>query len=86
MTITDTSQAPQAASIVSSISSAVQARAQSQGLLLPYVFPNSASADQKPLDGFGAQNLAYIKSVAKKYDPLGFMQSLQNDGYLIRDE
>ena len=50
---------------------------------MPYIYPNDASASQNVLASFGSSNLNYIKAIAKEYDPQGYMQRLQNDGYLI---
>lgn len=52
-------------------------------MMLPYIYPNNAGLNQKPLQGYGDRSFNYIKSIAKKYDPTGVMQTLQNDGFLV---
>lgn len=59
--------------------------AKSQDLFLPYIFVNDAGPEQKPLQSFGKENLNYIKKVAKKYDPRGVMQKLQNKAYFVSE-
>jgi hypothetical protein len=85
MTYTFLNQTEQATAIVEELFAAITAKADADGLALPYLFASTASNTQKPLLSFGAQNFQTIKTVATKYDPRGFMQSLQNDGYLIRN-
>ena len=50
---------------------------------LPFLFANTAGSDQKVLKSQGESNFQEIKRVANKYDPKGYMQTLQNDGYLV---
>lgn len=59
-------------------------KAQAEGSLLPFQYANNGNTDSTPLTGYGKKNLDFIKKTAKKYDPLGIMQKLQNDGFLIR--
>jgi hypothetical protein len=75
--------APQAQSIVNEFVATVSQKAEAKGLMLPYIYPNNAGPNQKPLRGYGDRNFNYIKSTAKKYDPTGVMQTLQNNGFLV---
>jgi hypothetical protein len=77
------SQASQATAITDNFVNTLSQKASADGIFLPYIYPNNASPEQKPLRGFGAENFAFIKKVAEKYDPKGYMQTLQNDGFLI---
>ncbi len=86
MSYSHLNQTAEAARIVNEFASTVGRKAEDEGLSLPYVYPNDAGADQKPLLGYGQENLQTIKTVAAKYDPKGYMQTLQNDGYLISNE
>ena len=54
-----------------------------RGLNVPFLFMNDASRDQSPLSLYGLENLAKLKDVSKKYDPLQMMQRLQNGGFLL---
>lgn len=62
------------------------ARAQSQGIYLPYQYVNNAGPGQTPLRNYGAANFQAIRSAAAKWDPNGVMQRLQNGGYLASNE
>ncbi|KAI1333155.1 FAD-binding domain-containing protein [Xylariaceae sp. FL0255] len=61
------------------------AAAQAKGLYLPFLFANTAGADQQVLQSYGSDSVSYMKTVAAKYDPSGVFQQLQNDGFLLRD-
>ena len=54
-------------------------------LSLPYLFMNTAGKEQDVLSSYGAENVEFIKATAAKYDPRRVFQSLQNDGFLIRN-
>ncbi|KAI1466907.1 FAD-binding domain-containing protein [Daldinia caldariorum] len=58
---------------------------EAKNLLLPYLFMNTAGKTQKVLEGYGAENVDFIKRIAAKYDPGQVFQNLQNDGFLIRN-
>ncbi|KAI8957882.1 FAD-binding domain-containing protein [Daldinia sp. FL1419] len=58
---------------------------QAKGLLLPYLFMNTAGKTQNVLKSYGAENVEFIKATAAKYDPQRVFQTLQNDGFLIRN-
>ncbi|KAM7205914.1 hypothetical protein V8F33_000744 [Rhypophila sp. PSN 637] len=73
------------AAIVKKVREKLDKAARQKGVLLPYLFMNVAGREQNVLASFGKKNLHEIKAVAKKYDPSGVFQRLQNNGYLIRD-
>lgn len=54
-----------------------------RGLNVPFLFMNDGSRDQNPLLHYGADNLAKLKTVSRKYDPSQVFQTLQNDGFLL---
>lgn len=53
-------------------------------ILLPFVFMNNATFAQDPLTGYGAQHIARMKEVSRKYDAEQVFQTLQGDGFLLR--
>ncbi|KAI1383499.1 FAD-binding domain-containing protein [Hypoxylon trugodes] len=59
--------------------------AKAKNLSLPYLFMNTAGKKQNVLNSYGAENVAFIKATAAKYDPTQVFQKLQNDGFLIRN-
>ncbi|KUI73940.1 Bifunctional solanapyrone synthase [Cytospora mali] len=56
-----------------------------RGLYVDYEYMNDASRDQSPLSKYGEANIATLKSVSRKYDPDQVFQTLQNDGFLLRN-
>ncbi|KAI1824499.1 FAD-binding domain-containing protein [Xylaria intraflava] len=61
------------------------AAAKEKKLDLPYLFAGVASKEQEVLQGYGDESIAFMQTVAAKYDPEGVFQRLQNDGFLLRD-
>ncbi|OTA64849.1 FAD-binding domain-containing protein [Hypoxylon sp. EC38] len=59
--------------------------AKAKNLSLPYLFMNTAGMKQNVLGSFGDESVAFIKTVAAKYDPGNVFQKLQNNGFLIRN-
>ncbi|KAL8730884.1 MAG: hypothetical protein Q9166_003811 [cf. Caloplaca sp. 2 TL-2023] len=53
------------------------------GSYVPFLFMNDGSRDQSPLSLYGAENLAKLKQVSNKYDPLQVFQTLQGNGFLL---
>ncbi len=51
----------------------------------PYVDLTHAYATQDPLGSYGADNLARLRSTAKKYDPEGVFQKLVPGGFKLGD-
>ncbi|KAK4114716.1 FAD linked oxidase-like protein [Canariomyces notabilis] len=56
-----------------------------RGFAVDFLYMNDASREQNPLASYGAANIAKLKSIAAKYDPTRVFQTLQNDGFLLRD-
>ncbi|KAJ3554311.1 hypothetical protein NPX13_g10647 [Xylaria arbuscula] len=51
---------------------------------LEFLFMNDAKFSQNVLGSYGWESVAKLKNTAAKYDPEGFFQSQQNDGFLLR--
>ncbi|OJI97629.1 hypothetical protein ASPVEDRAFT_37046 [Aspergillus versicolor CBS 583.65] len=49
----------------------------------PFVYLNYAAESQDPLRGYGEENLAFLKAVAEKYDPLGVFQTQVPGGFKV---
>ncbi|ROV99464.1 hypothetical protein VMCG_06301 [Cytospora schulzeri] len=64
----------------------VEEIARGKGLLLDFLCPSFAGADQSQrlVRGFGEENLKQMQEVSAKYDPEGVFQKLQSDGFLLR--
>jgi hypothetical protein len=56
-----------------------------RGFAVDFLYMNDTSREQNPLASYGAANIAKLKSIAAKYDPTRVFQTLQNDGFLLRD-
>ncbi|KAL8733403.1 MAG: hypothetical protein Q9181_003611 [Wetmoreana brouardii] len=56
---------------------------EARGSYLVFLYMNDASRDQNPIAGYGASNVAKLRSVSKKYDPAQIFQTLQNGGFLL---
>ncbi|KAI0483182.1 hypothetical protein GGR56DRAFT_663748 [Xylariaceae sp. FL0804] len=67
------------------ITQRLTAACEAKGLDVPYLFMNTAGEEQDVLASYGAENVAYIKEVAAKFDPDQVFQKLQHDGFLIRN-
>ncbi|KAF2734805.1 FAD-binding domain-containing protein [Polyplosphaeria fusca] len=70
--------------VLNDLGHSVQALAKGQGKALDYQFMNDASHTQTILDSYGSDNARFLKEVAEKYDQEGTLQTLQNDGFLLR--
>lgn len=53
------------------------ATAYAQGLGYPFIYQNYAALEQPVFQGYGEENLARLRGVSEKYDPLGVWQKLQ---------
>lgn len=62
---------------------AVRDAAVSNKVSLPFLFMNDANYAQNVLASYGSASLAFLKAVAKKYDPSGIFQTQQNSGFLV---
>ncbi|GAQ44259.1 hypothetical protein AtubIFM55763_011527 [Aspergillus tubingensis] len=74
-----------AQSAVNTMSEKVQNLAKARGLLLDFKCMSFATASQKVLGSYRAENVKRMQEVAAKYDPEGVFQKLQNGGFLLRD-
>lgn len=74
-----------AQSAVDTMSEKVQYLAKERGLLLEFKCMSFATASQKVLGSYGAENIKRMQQVAAKYDPEEVFQKLQNGGFLLRD-
>lgn len=61
----------------------IQKFAASKGTAIDYLYLNYADQDQNPLANYGADNVKFMKTVAKKYDPFGVYQTLLPGGFKI---
>lgn len=52
----------------------IRAYAVEYGTHHPYMYINYCAQWQKPFEGYGEENLAFLKSVSKEYDPEGMFQ------------
>ncbi|OOG00783.1 hypothetical protein ASPCADRAFT_511678 [Aspergillus carbonarius ITEM 5010] len=68
---------------VRKIVDAAESAAKRTGVYLPYKYSNYAARDQDPLASYGDENVRRLKEVARKYDPEGVFQELQNGGWLL---
>ncbi|KAH6695209.1 FAD binding domain-containing protein [Plectosphaerella plurivora] len=65
------------------VSAELEAFAESVGANTPWRYMNYVSPTQDPIKSYGAQNVAFIRDVAKEYDPTGFFQTRVNGGFKI---
>ncbi|KAL2797152.1 hypothetical protein BJX66DRAFT_298295 [Aspergillus keveii] len=68
---------------VKTIVDTAESLAKEEGVYLEYKYTNYASRDQDALGTYGEENIAKLKTVAKKYDPYGVFQRLQAGGWLL---
>lgn len=83
MTYAEKSDTAYVTKVVNDLYAKITELVDAEGLGLPFLFANTAGEDQKVLRSQGESNFREIERVAKKYDPKGYMQTLQNDGYLV---
>ncbi|KAK4236592.1 hypothetical protein C8A03DRAFT_35491 [Achaetomium macrosporum] len=57
--------------------------AKSKGVYAPYVDMNHAGKSQDPIATYGAANQAFLKAVARQYDPTGVFQALMPGGFKV---
>ncbi|KAL8726337.1 MAG: hypothetical protein Q9166_006785 [cf. Caloplaca sp. 2 TL-2023] len=67
-----------------SVCGAVKDAATANGAHLPFLFMNDANYAQDVLGSYGSASKAQLRATARKYDPQGVFQRLQNDGFLLR--
>lgn len=61
----------------------ITAESRKRGLASTYIYMNYASPYQKVIEGYGSTNVAKLKSIAKKYDPMEVYQRLQPGGFKL---
>lgn len=57
--------------------------AKKNGVYNSYIDLNHAKGSQKPFEGYGADNHAFLKATAKRYDPDGIFQTLMPGGFKL---
>jgi hypothetical protein len=80
---TDDADDDLARSQIRQLISSFESTAKARGLLLNFHFMNDCSHLQSPLQSYGPESLAFLKTVSQKWDPQGVFQKLQNSGYLL---
>lgn len=68
---------------IQALGESVKSAAVSRGAHLSFLFMNDANYEQDVLSSYGPNNLARLRAMSRKYDPLQVFQSLQNDGFLL---
>lgn len=63
----------------------LEAYAESIGASTAFRYLNYVHPSQKPLQSYGAKNVAFMKEVAAEYDPSGFFQTRVSGGFKISD-
>jgi hypothetical protein len=61
----------------------IETETKSQGIYLPYLFMNDASADQDVIAHYGSKNVRKLKEVQARYDPHRVFQTLVPGGFKI---
>lgn len=61
----------------------MQTLAHEKGQWLGFIFMNEGKWTQNVLGGYGATSVSKMEEVRAKYDPDGFFQKQQHDGYLL---
>jgi hypothetical protein len=69
--------------VLSTILKKVKAKAQSKGVDNDYVYMNYASQFQDPITSYGADNVAKLTAVSKKYDPTQVFQNLHSSYFKL---
>lgn len=54
-----------------------------KGQLSDYIYLNYAANWQDPIDGYGAENKAFLQEVSRKYDPEGLFQQQLSGGFKL---
>ncbi|QRV78648.1 FAD-binding domain protein [Ceratobasidium sp. AG-Ba] len=57
--------------------------ARSRGKLVDYMYLNYAHTGQAVIEGYGSDQVAFLKSVKAKYDPEGVFRSLVKGGFKV---
>lgn len=70
-------------SVITDIVDKQRALLKQHGHLMDFIYLNYADISQKVLQSWGADNVAKLKAVSKKYDPQGVFQKQVPGGYKI---
>ncbi|UNI16609.1 hypothetical protein JDV02_010846 [Purpureocillium takamizusanense] len=62
---------------------AINERQREQGTHIDWVYLNYAWGDEQPLRYYGAENLAFLRRVSNRYDPMRVFQSLRGTGFKL---
>lgn len=65
------------------LTAGIQKFAEEHDTAVEYLYLNYADKDQDPLSAYGSDKVAFMKKVAKKYDPFGIYQKLLPGGFKI---
>lgn len=76
-------QIPQVYQLSAAAATSVTTYAESVGLNDDFIYLPYADASQDALGSYGAANVAYMKQVAKTYDPNSFFQDRVPGGFKI---
>jgi hypothetical protein len=79
----DASSGPLVRAKVKEILRKISAVAKGSGLLRDFVYANYAGIWQEPVESYGAGNNAFLRTVAKKYDPHGVFQCQVPGGFKL---
>lgn len=71
------------AEAVADFFSKIDALAKELGLYSSYSYLNYADKTQPVIDGYGAENVAFLRDVSKKYDTQSVFQKLVPGGYKL---
>lgn len=80
---TDSASSPQVYAKAKEIVDRIDALAKRMGLKHDFLYANMIGTDQKPYVSYGAKNHAFLRQVAKQYDPRGVFQKLVPGGYKL---
>lgn len=72
-----------AQSVITDIVNKQRALLKRHGQLMDFIYLNYADISQKVLQSWGADNVAKLQAVSKKYDPKGVFQEQVPGGYKI---
>ncbi|PQE14056.1 oxidoreductase FAD-binding protein [Rutstroemia sp. NJR-2017a BBW] len=71
------------AKAVADFFSKIDSLAQELGLYNSYSYLNYADKTEPVIEGYGAENVAFLRAVSKKYDPQGVFQKLVPGGFKL---
>ena len=65
------------------LTSDITSIAEDMGLLHRFQYINYADPSQDPIAGYGKENVEFLKSVSRKYDPKGVWQKQAPGGFKL---